>query len=243
MIVLADMSTHQHEIKHEDKKKELLGVPGAIILGSIIVALGIFAGLAMNSGSSSTTGGSKWEKATTALNINKKKFEQCIASDKYAARVTSDLASGQTAGVTGTPSSFVIGANGTQYRIEGAQSVEVVRVLVENALAGKPSSNTQANLSPLSPTDHVLGDINAAVTVIEYSDLECPFCIRFHTVQETIMKEYAGRVKWVHRHFPLDFHANAKPYAYAAECAAEVGGNDAFWKMIDYIFKNQPLKN
>ena len=237
------MSTHQHEIKHDDTKKGLLGVPGAIVLGSVIIALGIFAGLMVSGNSSSTTGGSKWEKAIVAVNINKKKFEQCLLTDKYVSRVTSDAQSGQTAGVTGTPSSFVIGANGTQYRIEGAQSVEAVRAIIENALAGKPSSNTQASLLPLNPADHVLGDVNAPVTVIEYSDLECPFCIRFHTVQETIMKEYTGRVKWVHRHFPLDFHANAKPYAYAAECAAEVGGNDAFWKMLDYIFKNQPLKS
>ena len=247
MIVLIDMSTHEHghEVKQESKRKELLSIPGAIILGSVIIAFSIFVGLTLNGGSSSNNSSeNKWAKAITTLNLNKKKFEQCIASDKYVERITSDLQAGQTAGVTGTPSSFVIAVNGTQYRINGAQPAEAVRAIIENALAGKASADAQVALPPLTDKDHVLGDASAQVTIIEYSDLECPFCSRFHTVQETIMKEYAGKIKWVHRHYPLDqIHPNARPYAYAAECAAEVGGNDAFWGMIDYIFKNQPLKS
>jgi len=235
------MSTQ--ETNQNQPTTSIISTPVAIIIGSIVIALGIFGGLAMSSGSSSNTSVSKWEKAATAVNINKKKFEQCLASDKYVTRVASDLASGQAAGVTGTPSSFIIGANGTQYRINGAQSAETVKALIENALTGKVSTDAQVTLPPLDAKDHVLGDANAPITIIEYSDLECTFCIRFKAVQETIMAEYAGKVKWVHRHFPLDFHANAKPYAYAAECAAEIGGNDAFWKMVDYIFKNQPLKS
>lgn len=245
MVVLGDMSTHEHETKQELKRKELLSIPGAIILGSIIIAFSIFIGLTLNGGSSSNNSSeSKWAKAITTLNLNKKKFEQCIASDKYVERVTTDLQAGQAAGVTGTPSSFVIAANGTQYRINGAQPAEAVRAIIENALAGKASADAQVALPPLTDKDHVLGDASAQVTIIEYSDLECPFCIRFQSVKETIMKEYAGKIKWVYRHYPLDqIHPNARPYAYAAECAAEVGGNNAFWGMIDYIFKNQPLKS
>ncbi len=223
--------------------KGILTTQMAILLGSIIIALGLFFGLMANSGSSSAVGGPGWTKAIAALDLNKKKFEQCLADNKYEARVTSDIQAGQIAGVSGTPSSFVIGTNGTQYRINGAQPVEAVRAIIENAIAGKASSDAQVTLAPINAQDHVLGASTAPITIIEYSDLECPFCIRFHTTQETIMKEYAGKIKWVHRHFPLDFHPDAKPYAYAAECAAEIGGNDAFWKMIDYIFKNQPLKS
>lgn len=236
------MSTHEHEPKHE-KQASIISVPVAIIIGSIIISISVFGGLVIGGGSSSTTTGGKWDKAIAAVNINKKKFEQCIASDKYANRVATDTQEGQIAGVTGTPSSFIIGANGTQYRVNGAQSVETVKALIENAIAGKASTDAQVALPPVDAEDRVLGSANAPVTIIEYSDLECPFCIRFHATQETLMKEYAGKIKWVHRHFPLDFHANAKPYAYAAECAGEIGGNDAFWKMIDYIFKNQPLKS
>lgn len=237
------MSTHEHETKSMQPAKSIISTPIAIIIGSIIIAFGLFGGLAMSGGSSTNASDNKWAKAITALNLNKKKFEQCLLTDKYAARVTSDIQAGEAAGVTGTPSSFVIGANGTQYRINGAQPVSVVKAIIESALAGKASTDAQVTLPPLTASDHVLGDVNAPVTVIEYSDLECPFCIRFHDTQETIMKEYAGKIKWVHRHFPLNFHASAKPYAYAAECANEVGGNDAFWKMVDYIFKNQPLKS
>lgn len=238
------MNTNEPQpIQNIPAPKGLLTTQMAILLGSIIIALGLFFGLMVNSGSPSTTSGPGWTKAIATLDLSKKKFEQCLADNKYEARVLADIQAGQIAGVSGTPSSFVIGTNGTQYRINGAQPVEVVRTMIENAIAGKVSSDAQVTLAPISGQDHVLGESNAPITIIEYSDLECPFCIRFHDTQTTIMKEYAGKVKWVHRHFPLDFHPSAKPYAYAAECAAEIGGNDAFWKMVDYIFKNQPLKS
>lgn len=237
------MNTNEHQSVHNDSNsKSILTTQVAILLGSIIVSLGLFFGLMANGGSSSPAEVG-WAKAIATLDINKKKFEQCLADNKYEARIASDIQSGQVAGVSGTPSSFVIGANGTQYRITGAQPVEAVRSIIESAIAGKASADTQVTLPPISANDHVLGNTNAPITIIEYSDLECPFCARFHTTQQTIMKEYEGKIKWVHRHFPLDFHPDAKPYAYAAECAAEIGGNDTFWKMIDYIFKNQPLKS
>ncbi len=231
------MSTHEHE------KKDLISTPVAILLGSLIIALGLFAGLMFSDRRSSNTGNTqdKWANAVKAVDINKKKFDQCLASGKYAAKVTNDLQSGQGAGVSGTPSSFVIAPNGTQYRIAGAQPVDVVKALIEKALRGEPSTDAQVTLPPITEQDYILGDKNATITIVEYSDLECPFCVRFHATQEAIMEEYAGQVRWVHRHFPLDFHKNAKEYAYAAECAGEIGGNDAFWNMIDYIFKNQPL--
>ncbi len=84
----------------------------------------------------------------------------------------------------------------------------------------------------------VEGDKNAKVTIIEFSDFECPFCGRFY--QDTlpqIRKDYvdSGKVKIYFRHFPLDFHPRAKPLAIASECAND---QDAFWKMHDKIFEN-----
>lgn len=237
------MNTNESPNYNDAAPKSILSTQVAILLGSVVIGLGLFLGLMLNGGSSSPVSEVGWAKAIAAVDLNKKKFEQCLLDNKYEARVASDIQSGQIAGVSGTPHSFVIGANGTQYRINGAQPVEAVRAIIENALAGKASSDAQVTLAPIGAQDHVLGDINAPITIIEYSDLECPFCIRFHDTQTTIMKEYAGKIKWAHRHFPLDFHPDAKPYAYATECAAEIGGNDAFWKIVDYIFKNQPLKN
>lgn len=237
------MSTHEEEQKPIQSKKELLSVPVAIIIGSIIVSIGLVVGLAL----SNSTGGNQvnpWDKIVTSLKINKKKFEQCISSEKYVARINADVQSGQDAGVHGTPHAFIIGKDGKQYRVNGAQPAAIVKALVDNALAGKDSADEQTVLAPVTEADHILGDVNAEVTIIEYSDLECPFCARFQETKNEIMTSYPGKVRWVMRHFPLsDIHPHAKSYAYAAECANELGGNDAFWSMTDYIFKNQPLKN
>lgn len=84
----------------------------------------------------------------------------------------------------------------------------------------------------------VKGNENAPVTIVEFSDFECPFCGRFY--EETlpqIQKEYidTGKVKLYYRHYPLSFHPKAVPLALASECANDQG---AFWQMHDKIFDN-----
>ncbi len=117
--------------------------------------------------------------------------------------------------------------------------------------AAQPSADegaieTAQNLPPLSANDHLRGDPKAALTVVEYSDLECPFCKVFHETMLNVYKTYGndGKVAWVYRHFPLDtIHPKARVEARAAECAAEVGGRDAFWSYIDGIFAITPSNN
>lgn len=87
--------------------------------------------------------------------------------------------------------------------------------------------------------DPSLGKKDAPVTMIEFSDFQCPFCRKFY--KETlpqIKKEYidTGRVKFVYRDFPLDFHQGAKPAAEGAECARD---QNKFWEMHDAIFNEQ----
>lgn len=93
--------------------------------------------------------------------------------------------------------------------------------------------------------DHIRGDPAAPVTLIEYSDFECPFCKRFHPTVKRLVDESKGKMKWVYRHFPLDeLHPlKARKEAVAAECAAELGGNDAFWKFTDRFFELTPSNN
>ncbi len=98
------------------------------------------------------------------------------------------------------------------------------------APAGKPVKPVDEKL------DHVLGTKNAKVTLIEYSDFECPFCKRHFTTMQQLFKDYSKDLRIVFRHFPLSFHQNAQKEAEASECAAELGGNVAFWKLHDKIF-------
>lgn len=112
------------------------------------------------------------------------------------------------------------------------------------AVAAQPTrqpSQPSAQAGVVKPvdlaTDHILGDKNAKVFVIEYSDFECPFCVRFHPTMKQLLDNNKGKVAWVYRHYPLSFHQNAEKEAEASECASEQGGNDAFWKYTDKIFE------
>ncbi len=103
----------------------------------------------------------------------------------------------------------------------------------------QPPANGSApgKVKPVSSEDHVRGDKNAKIAFIEYSDMECPFCKRFHPTVEQAFNEYKDKVKFVYRHFPLSFHANAEKEAEAAECAASVGGDKKFFEYSDKIFE------
>jgi len=89
----------------------------------------------------------------------------------------------------------------------------------------------------------VRGPKDAKVTIVEYSDFQCPYCARAHqTISEQVMKEYDGKVKLVYKNYPLPFHPWAEPAAVAAACAFDQDP-DAFWKLYDYFFTNQQQLN
>jgi protein-disulfide isomerase len=102
------------------------------------------------------------------------------------------------------------------------------------------SGISDSKMKPVTSEDHILGNPNAEVFVVEYSDTECPFCKSFHKTMHRIMESYGkdGNVAWVYRQFPIDqLHARARKEAEATECVAELGGNDKFWEYLDAIFE------
>ena len=130
---------------------------------------------------------------------------------------------------------------------ETAQSSETViknaKDIADQTVAKQPQSNPSSGIISVSlDDDPVKGDSNAPITMIEFSDFQCPFCARFFTeTLPLIQKNYidTGKVKFVYRDFPLpDIHQNAIPAAIAAECADEQG---MFWEYHNKIFENQLL--
>lgn len=114
--------------------------------------------------------------------------------------------------------------------------------------SGNTAGNAAAPAQPVEPAvgevrevtseDHIRGSQNAKVTVVEYSDLECPFCKRFHPTMQQLLSEYPDDVRWVYRHAPLaQLHSKAAKQAEATECAGEQG---KFWEMTDKIFEVTP---
>jgi len=125
------------------------------------------------------------------------------------------------------------------------QGVTPIDLLIEQANTAAPTTPTST--TPTTPEaiavsvddDAVKGDPNAPVTMVEFSDYECPFCGRyFNEVLPQIISAYVdtGKVKIVFRDFPLSFHPDAQKAAEAAECAGE---QDAYWEMHDMLYSNQ----
>lgn len=119
------------------------------------------------------------------------------------------------------------------------------------AYVKKQQDAAKAGQAPAAPTepvdvsmddDAVKGDASAPVTIVEFSDFQCPYCGRYATqtfpeINEKYIK--TGKVKYVFRDFPLGFHQNARPASIAAECVKEMGGDNAYWEYHDTLFTNQ----
>lgn len=95
---------------------------------------------------------------------------------------------------------------------------------------------TEITFADITSEDHARGAENAKITLLEYSDLECSFCRRFHPTVAQLLEEFPNDLRVVYRHFPLEaIHPQARASANASECAAAQG---KFWEYVDYIFAN-----
>jgi protein-disulfide isomerase len=110
-----------------------------------------------------------------------------------------------------------------------------------------PSANND-NTAPaakadiaVASDDRIRGNKNAPVTIIEFSDLQCPFCVQFHKTMQQVMTDYPDKVRWVFKHFPLSqIHPYATNAAIASECA---GDQNKFWEYVDAIYADQSKLN
>jgi protein-disulfide isomerase len=138
-------------------------------------------------------------------------------------------------------------------------TILIVGILITGAilLKGKTASvatqqadnNAKTDLGaikirPIFQEEHVWGNRNARVVILEYSDTECPFCKIFHNTMHQVMKQRGEKVAWVYKHYPItQLHSKSFHEAVAVECAAVQGGNEAFWKYIDEVYTRTESNN
>ncbi len=117
-------------------------------------------------------------------------------------------------------------------------TIAAAEVNAPSAAAPSAGNAPSANMQTLADEDAFLGAENAPVTLVEFSDYQCPFCERFYSdAEKQIREQYVktGKVKFIYRDFPLSFHENAQKAAEAAECAGEQG---KYWEMHDKLFES-----
>jgi protein-disulfide isomerase len=179
-----------------------------------------------------------------ALGLDASSFGQCLDSGAMKAGVQFDAREGSSRGVTGTPTFFIAGR-----ALVGAQPYAVLAQTIDAALAGEeavlPAPATPAAApTPASivPTDgaRVLGDPDAPVTIVEFTDYQCPFCARhFQQTWPQLKTDYidTGRIRYVLKDFPITgLHPEAPKAHEAGRCA---GDQDAYWAMHARLFIGQ----
>lgn len=178
------------------------------------------------------------------LGLDETDFVACLDENRYAEAIAADQALGARRGVGSTPTFFV-----NDQVIEGAYPLATFDAAITAAAAGEPVAAAPAAAPAVAPTpativyDDVaaaIGEANAPITIVEYTDYQCPYCAR-HAIETlpTMLAEMieTGRARYLVKDFPLDsIHAQARAAAVAARCAGE---QDAYWPMHDALFARQ----
>mgnify|MGYP001811135146 CR=1 FL=1 len=221
----------------ENNKNQKITLPVAIIVAGFLITIAIFA-TGRNISNKNTTDSDK--PLSEQVGIDSTKFKQCLdetdlqklvdTTNSEADIVMKNIPAEQR----GTPYSVIIGKNGSKTDVRGAYTLEEMKKLIEEVSSGKVTNAYTAEIPEVTANDHIIGDINAPIVVVEYSDLECPYCKRFGGVMDQLVKDSNGPVAWVSRHWIV--HQGAVSKTAAAECVAKLKGNDAFWKYINLTF-------
>ena len=177
----------------------------------------------------------------TLLHLNVPQFTRDLDSHRFAPQVQEDLAEGRALGIDQTPTMFI---NGN--RVAGAQDAATLANLVERSLAATHGDPVSVDFSKPLPAEDTsalavnptasLGPAAAPVTIVEFTDFQCPFCRRAEDPLHQLLASSGKNVRVIYRSYPLDFHAHAQ---LAAEAALAAGDQGKFWPMHDLLFANQ----
>jgi protein-disulfide isomerase len=211
-----------------------------------------------------------YEQWAAAAGVDKAKFKASFDKQEYGAKIDADMNVGKTAGVSGTPASFI---NGNF--LSGAQPIDAFTKVIDEELgkakaaiaSGTKPDKVYAKLSaenkakaPKQPDAQkdqkpqeedktiwkvpagngpVKGKADAPVTIVQFSDFQCPFCSRVEPTIDEVVKTYGDKVRVIWRNNPLPFHPRAEPAAQLAMEARAEKKDAGFWAAHDMLFKNQ----
>src|SRR5437762_2255547 len=210
----------------------------------------------------------KYEEWAKQIGLNLAQWKKDKESPEVAALIAKDNSYAQQVGAEGTPSFFINGKfisgampfapfkavideqvrKADELLKKGVKQDKLYQALVEEnvkAAGGSPQAEAAAAVPAADQRFEVQvgnapakGPKNAPVTIVEFSDFQCPYCGGAQETLKQVMARYGGKVRLVWKNQPLSFHPNAMPAAEAA-MAAYGQGNDKFWAMHDRLFTNQ----
>ncbi|MBD3359167.1 MAG: thioredoxin domain-containing protein [Candidatus Buchananbacteria bacterium] len=229
----------------QDNKQFIFGLAIGIALISSIALIGLVIYI-ITGGRAACLAQCNGVNNNTSEPQTAKEFEQCLDSGKYDQKIQADQSLGVQLGVRGTPASFING-----YLLSGALPYEAVKDVVDTLLAGEEPDQdflkdqetgeiVKVDMPQITSQDHQKGAENGEITIVKFSEFECPYCASFKPTIQRILDEYPNKVTYVFKHFPLSFHQYARQAAVASECAAE---QDKFWEMYDKLFELNATQN
>lgn len=233
-----------------------------LILAVLVVALGYMFVRMMSLEKKLTAGGAgvqaesyvsveNLKKYAKEMKLDTRRFNSCLDKGEKTTAVNTDTAYGSSVGIQGTPGFFVNGK-----LLAGAFPFEFFKEIIDKELAGTGTENCtdyseqlqqycsdpqNKSFDPVAKqidikNAQVVGPAGAKVQIVEFSDFECPYCVRAYPTVKQIMKDYEGKVQVYFKHFPLtQIHPNAQKAAEASLCAADQG---KFWEYHDKLFES-----
>jgi protein-disulfide isomerase len=188
--------------------------PTAILIAGLLIAIAVFAG------TSSKSPNPKSEKSVAAkIGLNEKKLQACAEANTYNDKIQADIETGDRAlaivpeDMRGTPYNVIINVKtGKKVELAGAYPHDSFKQVIDALISGNAKGEA-IDLEPISAKDHYFGNKDAEIVIVEYGDLECPYCAAVQPTIDQILKEYNGKVAWVYRHFPLSIHASDQNYS------------------------------
>ncbi len=203
------------------------------------------------------------------VGANGAEVRKALQEQRHKALIQQDLALGAKVGARGTPNFFINGrqivgaqpfdnfkkildeeiARAQRMLSAGVPRGGLYQAFLKNAKekAEPPQQRQQPRRPdpnavykvPVDANDPIKGPADALVTIVEFSDFQCPFCSRVRATLQKVEETYGKDVRIVFKHNPLPFHQNAMPAALAASEVFKQKGSDAFWKYHDLLFENQ----